>query len=49
MPTQHDVTYTRTEESNIGEQYAVLCDCNGVAICTSEDEYIMVKRSILNS
>ena len=49
MPTQHDVTYTRTEESNIGEQYAILCDCDGVTICTSEDEYIMVKRSILNS
>lgn len=49
MPADHDVTYTRTEESNIGEQYAVLCDCNGVAICTADDEYIMVKRTIINS
>lgn len=40
----HDVTYERTEESDIGEKYAILCDCNGVPIMTSDDEYICVLR-----
>ena len=42
----HDVTYERTEESDIGEKYAILCDCDGVPIMTSDDEYICVLREI---
>ena len=49
VPQEHDIEYTRIEASNIGEQYAILCDCNGVALCTADDEYLMVLRSILNS
>jgi hypothetical protein len=45
----HDVTYERTEESDIGEKYAILCDCNGVPIMTSDDEYICVLRTINNN
>ena len=45
----HDVTYIRTEESDIGEKYAMLCDCNGVPIMTSDDEYICVLRTINNN
>ena len=45
----HDVTYTRTEESDIGDKYAMLCDCNGVPIMTSDDEYICVLRTIINN
>lgn len=43
----HDVTYIRTEESDIAEKYAVLCDCNGVPIVTVDDEYICVLREII--
>ena len=45
----HDVTYERTEESDIGEKYAILCDCNGVPIMTTDDEYICVIRTIINN
>ena len=45
----HDVTYTRTEESDIGEKYAILCDCDGVPIMTTDDEYICVLRTIINN
>ena len=45
----HDVTYVRTEESDIGEKYAILCDCNGVPIMTTDDEYICVLRTIINN
>jgi hypothetical protein len=45
----HDVTYERTEESDIGNKYAMLCDCNGVPIMTSDDEYICVLRTINNN
>ena len=41
----HDVIYERTEESDIGERYAMLCDRNGVPIMTSDDEYICVLRT----
>ena len=43
----HDVTYIRTEESDIAEKYSVLCDCNGVPIVTVDDEYICVLREII--
>ena len=43
----HDVTYIRTEESDIANKYAVLCDCNGVSIVTVDDEYICVLREII--
>lgn len=43
----HDVTYIRTEESDIANKYAVLCDCNGVPIVTVDDEYICVLREII--
>ena len=43
----HDVIYTRTEESDIAEKYAILCDCHGVPILTSDDEYICVLREII--
>ena len=45
----HDVTYTRTEESDIGDKYAMLCDRDGVPIMTSDDEYICVLRTINNN
>ena len=45
----HDVTYERTEESDIGEKYAILCDRDGVPIMTSDDEYICVLRTINNN
>lgn len=45
----HDVTYERTEESDIGDKYAMLCDCNGVPIMTTDDEYICVLRTIINN
>jgi hypothetical protein len=45
----HDVTYERIEESDIGDKYAMLCDCNGVPIMTSDDEYICVIRTIINN
>jgi hypothetical protein len=45
----HDVTYERTEESDIANKYAMLCDCNGVPIMTSDDEYICVLRTINNN
>ena len=43
----HDVTYIRTEESDIGERYAILCDCNGTPIVTTDDEYLCVLRTII--
>jgi hypothetical protein len=45
----HDVSYERTEESDIAEKYAMLCDCNGVPIMTTDDEYICVLRTIKNN
>lgn len=45
----HDVTYERTEESDIGEKYAILCDRDGVPIMTTDDEYICVIRTIINN
>ena len=45
----HDVTYERTEESDIGDKYAMLCDLNGVPIMTTDDEYICVLRTIINN
>jgi hypothetical protein len=43
------VTYERTEESDIGEKYAILCDRDGVPIMTSNDEYVCVLRTINNN
>lgn len=43
----HDVTYQRTEESDIGERYAILCDKNGTPIVTTDDEYLCVLRQII--
>jgi hypothetical protein len=45
----HDVTYDRTEESDIANKYAMLCDCNCVPIMTADDEYICVLRTIINN
>lgn len=45
----HNVTYERTEESDIGEKYAILCDRDGVPIMTTDDEYICVLRTIINN
>ena len=45
----HDIAYERTEESDIGEKYAILCDRDGVPIMTSDDEYICVLRTINNN
>ena len=45
----HDVIYDRTEESDIGDKYAMLCDRDGVPIMTSDDEYICVLRTINNN
>ena len=41
---KHEIIYTRTEESDFGERYAILCDCNSVPIVTANDEYICVLR-----
>lgn len=41
----HDVTYERTEESNILTIYDVLADLYGRPIMTVNDEYILVLRA----
>ena len=40
-----EIIYTRTEESDFGEKYALLCDKNGVPFATSEDEYLCIIRT----
>lgn len=45
----HEIVYERTEESDIGDRYARLCDKDGVRFKTSEDGYIYVLRDFLNS
>ena len=45
----HDVIYDRTEESDIGDKYAIQCDRDAVPIMTSDDEYICVLRTINNN
>lgn len=41
---EHDVTYERTEESDIASQYYILCDKNDVPIRTVDDEYLCVLK-----
>jgi hypothetical protein len=41
-----DVTYTRTEASDIGERYAILSDKNGNPLKTTGDGYLYVLRQI---
>ena len=41
----HDVTYTRTEASDIGERYAVLADKNGNRFLTADGGYLYVLRT----
>ena len=41
-----EIIYERTEESDIGEQWAFLCDKDGVRFETSDGGYILCKRNI---
>jgi hypothetical protein len=45
----HEIVYERTEESDIGNRYARLCDCDGNRLRTSDGGYLYVLRSFLNS
>ena len=45
----HEIVYERTEESDIGNRYARLCDCDGNRFRTSEGGFLYVLRSFLNS
>lgn len=42
--TEHPVTYTRIEESNISQKYQRLADVNGNPILTSDGEYLFVTK-----
>lgn len=42
----HEIVYERTEESDIGERYARLCDTDGHPIKTVTDGFIYVLRNI---
>lgn len=48
LTEQHDVTYTRTEESSIAEMYYRLTDFYGHPLVTAEDEYICVLKQSVN-
>lgn len=41
----HEIKYERTEESDIGDRYARLCDTNGHPIKTVDDGFIYVLRT----
>ena len=41
-----EIIYERTEESDIGERYAFLCDKDGVRFETSDGGYILCLRNI---
>lgn len=40
-----DVTYTRIDASDLSESYSILCDKDGKAILTANDEYIYVQQN----
>ena len=42
----HEIVYERTEESDIGNRYARLCDKDGVPFKTVDDGYLYVLRTI---
>ena len=42
----HEIIYERTEESDIAERYARLCDKNGVPFIDAEGGYLLVLRNI---
>lgn len=43
---KHEIVYERTEESDIGNRYARLCDKDGNPIKTVDDGYLYVLRTI---
>jgi hypothetical protein len=45
----HEIVYERTEESDIGNRYARLCDCDGVRFRTEGDGFLYVLRTFLNN
>ena len=44
----HEIVYERTEESDIGNRYARLCDKNGQPFVTDDDGYLFVLRDFIN-
>ena len=44
-----EIVYERTEESDIGNRYARLCDCNGQPFRTEDDGYLYVLREFINT
>ena len=42
----HEIIYERTEESDIAERYARLCDKNGIPFIDAEGGYLLVLRNI---
>ena len=42
----HEIVYERTEESDIGERYARLCDMNGNPLADAEGGYLFVLRNL---
>ena len=42
----HEIVYERTEQSDIGNRYARLCDKNGNPLTVSEGGYLFVLRNI---
>jgi len=45
----HDVTYERTEQSDVADDYQVLCDSQKHKFITTDDEYILVLRQPINA
>ena len=45
----HEIVYERTEESDIGNRYARLCDCDGQPFRTADDGYLYVLREFINT
>jgi hypothetical protein len=47
---KHEIIYERTEESDVGNRYARLCDRDGVPLETSDEGWLFVLReSIINN
>lgn len=45
----HEIIYERTEESDIGNRYARLCDKDGIPFRTADDGYLYVLRDFINN
>ena len=42
----HEIIYERTEQSDVGDRYARLCDKNGVPLTTRDGGYLFVLRNL---